>query len=101
MHRAIHPKLLWRIDKKDRLEFQMPIVKNHMIKILSSVGSFVCIHFLCKIIQPKVPKLNFEDLKSLVIDLGILNPYTFIIDENNKEIMYKRKNDFDTLELGI
>jgi hypothetical protein len=101
MHRAIHPKLLWRNDKKDRLEFYMPIVKNHMIKILSNVESFVCIEFLCKLIHPKIPKINFEDLKSLVIDLGILNPYTFIIDEDNKEIMYKRKNDFDPLELGI
>jgi hypothetical protein len=101
MHRAIHPKLLWRNEIKDRLEFHIPIVKQHMIKILLNVDSFVCIDFLCALIKPKVPKLIFENLKSLIIDLGILNPYTFIIDLHNKEIMYKHKNNFESLELGI
>jgi len=98
MHIAIHPKLLWRIEKKDRLEFHMPIVKNHMIDILSKVDSFICIHFLSKLIHPKISKLSFEDLKSLIIDLGILNHYSFTIGENCKEIMY---NNLQELELGI
>jgi hypothetical protein len=101
MHRAIHPKLLWRNEKRERLEFQMPIVKNHMIKILSKVNSFVCIDFLCKLIQPKITKLKYEDLKSLIIDLGILNHYSFTFNEHNNEIMYNQKNNLHDLDLEL
>ena len=99
MNIAISQKLLWG-NKKSRLEYHLPIVKEHMIRILSTMHSFICIDTLCCMIQNKYKKIDYYNLKNLIIDLGHLNNNSFIMNDYDTEIKYNH-DDASLYDISI